>query len=210
MDIGAVIKGPFEDQDWLKKLLLVGVVNVLLCATVIGIFIGAPNLMGWGKAYARERAAGGTTLPEFGFGYIRDGYRVIGGMIVFGIIAALGTIPLIVMTVVLGKVAGPLAIVGGLLMIAYSIMLVPAAGIIAGRIYLDDDMMAGTGIISAIMQVRDNIGASAMFLVTTIVLGFVSAAMGGVPVIGSMFGIAFQGAAGALAIVQFRQALGDG
>jgi hypothetical protein len=207
MDIGAVIKGPFEDQDWLKKLLLVGVVNVLVCCTVIGIFVGVPNLMGWGKAYARERASGGTTLPEFGFGYIGDGYRVIGGMIIFGLIACVGAIPFIVITVVLAKIAGPLALIGGLLMIGYYIVLAPVAGIIVGRIYLDDDMMAGTGIVSAIMQAKDNIGASAMFLVTMIVLGLVSMVMGFVPVIGGMFGAAFQGAAGALAIVQFRQAL---
>jgi hypothetical protein len=207
MDIGAVIKGSFEHQDWLKQLLLVGVVNVLICATIIGIFVGVPNLMGWGKSYARELAAGGTTLPEFGFGCIGDGYRVIAGMIVLGIIATLDAIPVVVITVVLGKIAGPLAIVRSLLMIAHSIVLAPVAGIITGRIYLDDDMMAGTGIVSAIMQVKDNIGAKAMFVVTLIVLGFVSAAMGVVPAIGSTFGAAFQGAAGALAIVQFRQAL---
>jgi hypothetical protein len=209
MDIGAVIKGPFEDQDWLKKLLLVGVVNVLICCTVIGIFVGVPNLMGWGKAYAKERASGGTTLPEFGFGYIGDGYRVIGGMIIFGLIAAVGAIPFILITAVLGKIAGPLALIGVLLMIGYYIVLAPVSGIIVGRIYLDDDMMAGTGIVSAIMQAKDNIGASAMFLVTMIVLGLVSMVMGFVPIIGGMFGAAFQGAAGALAIVQFRQALGN-
>ncbi len=209
MDIGAVIKGPFEDQDWLKKLLLVGVVNILICCTVIGIFVGVPNLMGWGKAYAKERASGGTTLPEFGFGYIGDGYRVIGGMIIFGLIAGVGAIPFMLITAVLGKIAGPLALVGVLLSLAYYLVLLPVGGIIVGRIYLDDDMMAGTGIVSAIMQAKDNIGVSAMFLVTMIVLGLVTMVMGFVPIIGGMFGAAFQGAAGALAIVQFRQALGN-
>ncbi len=208
MDIGATIKGPFEDQDWVKKLLLMGVVNVLLCITVIGGLVGIPNLVGWGKAYAKERANGGSTLPEFGFGYIGDGYRVIAGMFIFGIIAGLGAIPIVIITMILAKIAQPLALVGMLLYLVYAFVLAPVSGIIMGRIYLDDDMMAGTGIVSAIMEAKGNMGASVMYLVTVFVIGLVAAVMGFVPLVGGMFGAAFQIAAGAIAVVQFRQALG--
>ena len=208
MDIGATIKGPFEDQDWVKKLLLMGVVNVLICFTIIGFFVGIPNIVGWGKAYAKERANGGSTLPEFGFGYIGDGYRVIVGMFIFGLIAGVGAIPIVIITAILAKIAQPLALVGMLLYLAYAFVLAPVSGIIMGRIYLDDDMMAGTGIVSAIMEAKGNMSASMMYLVTVFVIGLVAAVMGFVPLVGGMFGMAFQTAAGAIAIVQFRQALG--
>ena len=208
MDIGAVIKGPFEDQDWVKKMLLMGVVNVLICITIIGIFVGVPNLIGWGKAYAQERARGGSTLPEFGFGYIGDGYKVIVGMFIFGLIAVLGMIPIFILSFVLAKIAEPLALIALPLQLAYFLVLMPVGGVIMGRIYIDDDMMAGTGIVSAIMTVKDNIGPSMMYLVTMLVVGLIGGAMGIVPLIGGMFGAAFQAAAGAIAVVQFRDALG--
>jgi len=208
MDIGAVIKGPFEDQDWVKKMLLMGVVNVLICITIIGIFVGVPNLVGWGKAYAQERARGGSTLPEFGFSYIGDGYKVIVGMFIFGLIAVLGMIPIFILSFVLAKIAEPLALIALPLQLVYVLVLMPVGGVIMGRIYIDDDMMAGTGIVSAIMTVKDNIGPSMMYLVTMLVVGLIGGAMGIVPLIGGMFGAAFQAAAGAIAVVQFRNALG--
>jgi hypothetical protein len=208
MDIGAVIKGPFEDQDWVKKMLLMGVVNVLICITVIGIFVGIPNIIGWGKAYAQERARGGSTLPDFGFGYIGDGYKVIIGMFIFGLIAIIGMLPIYILSFILAKIAEPLALIALPLQLAYFLVLMPVAGVIATRIYLDDDMMAGTGIVSAIMTVKDNIGPSLMYLVTMIVVGLVGTVMGFVPLIGGMFAMAFQAAAGAIAVVQFREALG--
>lgn len=208
MDIGAVVKGPFEDQDWVKKMLLMGVVNVLICITVIGIFVGIPNLVGWGKAYAQERARGGSTLPDFGFGYIGDGYKVIIGMIIFGIIAMLGMVPIFILSFVLAKIAEPLALIALPLQLAYFLILMPVSGVVMARIYLDDDMMAGTGIVSAIMTVKDNIGPSLMYLVTMIVISLVGTVMGFVPLIGAMFATAFQAAAGGIALVQFREAVG--
>jgi hypothetical protein len=209
MDIGAIIKGPFEDQDWAKKLILMGVVNVLICITVIGIFVGIPNLVGWGKAYAQERARGGSTLPDFGFGYIGDGYKVIIGMFIFGVIAMIGMIPLFILGFVLGKIAEPLALLILPLNLAYGILLMPVAGIIMGRIQLDDDMMAGTGIVSAIMTVKDNIGPSVMYVVASLAIGIVASVMGFVPLIGAMFAFPFQLAAGGIALVQFRAALSN-
>jgi hypothetical protein len=207
MDIGAVVKGPFEDPDWVKKMLLMGVVNALICFTIIGLFVGVPNLVGWGKAYAQERARGGSTLPDFGFGYIGDGYRVIAGMIVFVIIAMLGMVPIFILSAVLAKIAEPLALLVVPLQLAYSLVLVPVSGVVMARIYLDDDLMAGIGIVSAIMTVKDNIGPSLMYLVTFIVIGLVEFVMGFVPIIGFMFAAAFQTAAGGIALVQFRDAV---
>lgn len=208
MDIGAVIKGPFEDQDWVKKMLLMGVVNALICITIIGIFVGIPNLVGWGKAYAQERARGGSTLPDFGFGYIGDGYRVIIGMLVFGVIAVLGMIPIFIVSFALARIAEPLAFIILPLPLAYLLVLMPVSGVVMARIYLDDDMMAGLGIVSAIMTVKDNIGPSLMYLVTTVVISLVGTVMGFVPLVGAMFAMAFQAAAGSVALVQFREAVG--
>lgn len=206
MDIGAVLKAPFEDQDWLKKCLLMGVVNILICITVVGIFVGLPNLLGWGVTYGRTRLKGGTDLPEFGFGYIGLGYRFIFSMLIYGIIAV------IIMAIVggigvgLAKIADVLALVW----MPVQLIVMLAIGLIglpmSYRFVVHDDMMAGTKIGWAIGFIMGNIGTVLMFFITVIICALISGAMGIIPIIGGMFGAAIGQAWNMAAIAQLAKA----
>jgi hypothetical protein len=206
MDIGAVLKAPFEDQDWLKKILLMGVVNVLICITVIGIFVGLPNLIGWGVTYGRSRINGGTQLPEFGFGYIGLGYRFILSMLVYGVIAIVITMVVGAIGMLLGKIASVLALVW------LPVQLVVALGIaligmpMAYRFVVHDDTMAGIKIGWAISFIMANLGTVLMFFVTVLICGLISGAMGIVPIVGGMFGAAIGQAWNMAAIAQLAKA----
>lgn len=147
---------------------------------------------GEGRAIARWDTARGETWSTFG-ALAPDRSDVTAGF---------------ALCFVLSKIAEPLALIALPIYLAYLFVLAPVGGVIMARIYLDDDMMAGTGIVSAIMTVKDNLGPSVMYLVTMLVVGLVAGVMGFVPLVGGMFAAAFQAAAGGIAIVQFRQALG--
>ncbi|MCC7071074.1 MAG: DUF4013 domain-containing protein [Deltaproteobacteria bacterium] len=206
MDIGAVLKAPFEDQDWLKKCLLMGVVNVLICITVIGIFVGLPNLIGWGVTYGRTRIKGGTTLPDFGFGYIGLGYRFIVSMLIYGIIAIVVTLVVGAIGMLLGKIASVLALVWlpVQLIVALAIALIGLP--MSYRFVVHDDMMAGTKIGWAISFIMANLGTVLMFFVTVLICGLITGAMGIIPIVGGMFGAAIGQAWNMAAIAQLAKA----
>lgn len=206
MDIGAVLKAPFEDQDWLKKCLLMGVVNILICVTVIGIFVGLPNLIGWGVTYGRTRIKGGTTLPEFGFGYIGLGYRFILSMIIYGIIAAVIMLVITLIGGLLGKIADVLVFVWMpvqlIVMLAIGVIGIP----MSYRFVVHDDMMAGTKIGWSISFIMANLGTVLMFFITVLICGLITGAMGIIPIVGGMFGAAIGQAWNMAAIAQLAKA----
>lgn len=206
MDIGAVLKAPFEDQDWLKKCLLMGVVNVLICITIVGIFVGVPNLLGWGVTYGRTRVKGGTELPEFGFGYIGLGYRFILAMLVYGVIAIVISLVVGAIGMLLGKIASVLALVWlpVELIVALAIALIGLP--MSYRFVVHDDMMAGTKIGWAISFIMANLGTVLMFFVTVLVCGLITGAMGIIPLVGGMFGAAIGQAWNMAAIAQLAKA----
>jgi hypothetical protein len=205
MDIGAVIKAPFEDQDWVKKMLLMGVVNLLICFTVIGIFVGLPNILGWGKAYAQNRLNGRSDLPEFGFGYIGEGYRVILAMLpLVGVFLVLAIVVGGV-SVVASKIASILSLVVSLIgMIAYLVVAIAALPLYYRHI-VHDDPWAGARIGWSLNFIKENTGAVVMYVVVQLVIGVIAGVMGIVPILGAMFGMAFQAAAGGAAVAELAR-----
>lgn len=190
MDIGSVIKAPFEDQDWIKKVLLMGLVNGLLCMTGIGAFVGLPNLLGWSVTYARGRMNGDNQIPEFGFGYIGLGYRFILSMLVYGVIA-------VVIMLVLGGVGAGLAKIADVLALVWMpVQLVAMLGIVllgapmAYRFIVHEDTMAGMRVGWAIGFLKSNLVPVLMFVLIGLVCGLLAGVMGIVPLIGSLFGFA--------------------
>jgi hypothetical protein len=108
MDIGAAIKAPFEDPDWVAKCGLTG----LCCLVPI---VGVLNLLGWLRQYARNRLEGRVDLPEVGFRYVGAGWQVVVAMLPLGLLAFGVFVVGVVATIVLGVIAEPLAAIPGLL-----------------------------------------------------------------------------------------------
>ncbi|MBI1947030.1 MAG: DUF4013 domain-containing protein [Deltaproteobacteria bacterium] len=190
MDIGAVLKAPFEDQDWLKKCLLMGVVNVLICFTVVGIFVGLPNLYGWGVACARNRIKGDSQIPEFGFGYIGLGYRLILSMLIYAVIAVVITLVVGAIGMLLGKIAGVLALVWMPVQLVVGLAIALVGLPMGYRFVVHDDMMAGIKIGWAISFIMANLGTVLMCFITIFICALIAGAMGIVPIVGGMFGLA--------------------
>ena len=97
-DIGAVVQAPLEDNAWLQKC---GVIGLLCLVPIVGSF----NLIGWSKEITKRRVAGDTTLPDANLSYIGSGWR-----------AFLSFLPLVV--IALGSGGGGGAAVGALLGLA--------------------------------------------------------------------------------------------
>jgi hypothetical protein len=176
-----------------------GVVNILICFTVIGIFVGIPNLMGWSVQYARNRMKGDNSLPEFGFGYIGEGYRMILAMLGFALAAI----------VVMGVMGGATALAGSIadilgMVVGLAAALVTLAVMIIGipmsyRYIVHNDTAAGIRFGWALNFIMQNPGTVVIYVVILFVCSLIGSALGIVPLIGSMFGtaltFAWQGAA---------------
>jgi hypothetical protein len=105
LDIGECVKAPFEDDEWIKKSLLMGVFMLIPIA-------GAFNLLGWMKACYAHRRAGQMGLPEAGLSYIGDGFKVFLAMLpIIGVLIAWQIVGAVATAILPGKIAG---LVGGL------------------------------------------------------------------------------------------------
>ncbi|MFC1612189.1 hypothetical protein ACFL6C_14590 [Myxococcota bacterium] len=120
MDLGAIIKAPTQDKDWIKKILLMGVFMLIPIA-------GGLNALGYIKACYEMRKAGKTELPEASLSYIGAGWwifvaflPVIGFMFLFIIVIT-------VLASVMGRAGGIVALLGNLAMLAFGLALWAAA-----------------------------------------------------------------------------------
>ena len=197
MDIGGVIKAPFQDPEWLKKILLMGLVNMLICFTVVGIFVGIPNMYGWGVTFARGRMNGDTNLPPFGFGYIGLGYRaIVAGLSLIPLALVVGIVAFVVMFI-FAKIH--LQIVGGLLDLVIYIAFLPISFSAMYRFVVHDDMAAGLRFGWLFQFAMGNIGTIIMAVITMIIVAILQTLMGIVPIVGGFFGFGF-GVAAIMAI----------
>ena len=166
MDIGAAIKAPMEDQDWLKKCAITG----LMCLIPI---VGGLNMMGWAKQYAKNRLNGDNTLPEAGLSYIGDGFKmflamlpmmgiIIGVQIVMGILGA-----------ILGKIAGPLALVPSLAGLVVLLAIAFVAPLFTYRHIVHDDPWASARIGWAFGVAKANLGSLLMLFVIMFIGSFI-------------------------------------
>ncbi len=213
MNIGEAITAPFQYANWFPKVAKASLISILLCFTVVGIFVALPNLLGWSKHIAEERMRGNSELPDFSLSYIGEGWRILVGQFIFGIIAMVAMIPIMIviggLSFVLGKVAAPLAVVVSLLgmvvYLAFAVGLGLASPIITCRIMFDGDTTAGVRILDAIKLARANLGTCFMFFVATICISFLGN-IAGYTVIGMfIFTMGYLAVANGVALAQFRQ-----
>jgi hypothetical protein len=69
MDIGAIVKGPLQDKDWLSKCLIIGLIMLVPIA-------GSLNALGWTKTVYENLENGDTSLPPGNFNYIGKGWTM--------------------------------------------------------------------------------------------------------------------------------------
>ncbi len=92
MDLGAIIKGPLNDKDWLSKCLIIGLLMLIPIA-------GSLNALGWTKTVYENLEAGDQTLPPGNLNYLGKGWNmflalagpvlaIVAFMIVVGVVGA--------------------------------------------------------------------------------------------------------------------------
>lgn len=121
LDIGVVLQAPMEDEEWLKKCALMGLLTfALMLIPIVGAFLGTFNALGWTRAYAEARMRDEKALPPVNMSYVGAGGRMflsflpmVGVMVlVLGVVAAVVAVgaatesePVIITAVVVGSLA---------------------------------------------------------------------------------------------------------
>ncbi len=196
MDIGEIIKVPFQDKKWLTKSLLMGVFLLIPIA-------GALNLLGYIKACYQAFHDGKTELPEANLSYIGAGWWLFVAML-----PAVGAIILLVIVFqVLGFVAfkiarglaGVVGIVSMLAMLAAWLALAVAAPAIIYLHVVKGERWASAKFGEIIALIKADAGVYMMlwlcFLVAGIIGGLGQLACGIGMLVTMPLGYAMQGAA---------------
>ena len=198
MDMGAIVKAPLDDSEWIKKCVIIGLLFLIP-------IVGALNMLGWQVAYTRTRLAGGTQLPDADLSYIGPGFW-----------AMLSMLPLIAVMVVVmigvaicGGIASQLGSVGGLLMLVVGLIsvvlylgILVVSPLFLYRYIVHNDAWAGARVGWAFSVLKANAGAVVMLWVALIVASIVGS-LGSIVVIGFIITMPLGQAMAAAAIAEF-------
>lgn len=168
MDIGAIVKAPLEDQDWLKKCLLIGLFALIPIA-------GLLNAYGWLKAAFDARRRGETTLPEPSLAYIGEGFWFVVALLpIFGALMVFNIGGSIFAAILPNKLAGIFAIGFGLLNLVISLVVGIASPAIQYIYLTEGDRLASIRVARILEVIKSDVGMYVMLWVTIIIGQFVS------------------------------------
>lgn len=196
MDIGAILKAPTEDKDWLKKCLFIGLFMLIP-------IVGALNAAGWMKATFDARRRGETELPKPGLEYLGEGFWLVVAMLpaVVGLVVA--QVGGAVFAAILpGALATVFSLGFGLVMF---VLVVAVAALVPAAQYLyltEGDRLAFARVRRLLEIAKTNLGVYAMLWVALFVaqlvgnLGFFACGLGLLLTVPASF--AMQGAAFAM------------
>lgn len=167
MDIGAILKAPTEDKDWLKKCGFIGLFMLIP-------IVGALNAVGWMKAVFDARRRGDSELPKPGLEYVGDGFWYAVSML-----PAIGALLVIQIGGTLFAAILPRALAGifalGFGLISFLVAVAFAALMPAAQyIYLTEgDRLASIRFKRMLEIAKTNVGVYAMLWVSILVAQFV-------------------------------------
>ncbi|OGQ91803.1 MAG: hypothetical protein A2289_10115 [Deltaproteobacteria bacterium RIFOXYA12_FULL_58_15] len=207
MDIGAVIKAPTADKDWIKKILLIGVFMLIPIA-------GAFNALGYIKACYERRKEGNAILPDANLSYMGAGWWIFVAILpVIGVIVVLAIL-FQVMGFVMFKIAprlgGIVAFVGMLALIAASLAAWAAMPAILYLHFAKGERWAGAKFGQILEIINSNLNNYLMFLLTYFVAGIIGGAGQIACGIGMLFTMPFCCAMQGAAIADFEEELTGG
>jgi hypothetical protein len=135
-DAGALLGWPFGDRRWFARLALMGLLYVVLSATLVGIPLGAVALTGWMLTAVDNLRAGRRELPPPGL-YLRRGIRLFGVQLAYlAVLVLVAAIPFFG-GLRLSGVAGGLISVSGTSVLSLGslalVMAAPALAVLADR-----------------------------------------------------------------------------
>lgn len=175
MDIGAIVKAPLDDKDWVKKCLLMGLFTILVgIIPIVGAIVAGLNIAGWMKTAYQNRAAGHAELPDAGFGYIGKGVEVLVAFLPLVALAIGFAIVSGILGWAFGLVSETLAgLVVGLLGLAFGVSIAVLAPAMMYRHLAHGAKWAALEVGPALAVAKANTGAYVMLVVTMILASFI-------------------------------------
>lgn len=192
-DIGVVFKSPFRDDQWIKKVVVMGLIGLIP-------IVGWLNLLGWLKANYEARKRDALDLPDAGFDYIAAGFRVFLAFLPAGL-------ALVIAQVFLGVLGGDGGLIGGLFGLVATLLGLAFAFVTPAILYLavrDDDLGASLRFDELKRIVADGATSTYLLLVVTMVLLSVFANLGSALVcVGALFTTPLAAAMAGAALAEF-------
>ncbi len=191
-DIGVVFKTPFDDERWIPKVIVMGLIGLIP-------LVGWLNLLGWVKASFEARKAEALDLPEAGFHYIGAGFRIFLAFLPLGLIVA-------VLQGILGALGGD-GIIGGLFGLVAFVISVAFALLSPAILYVaikDDDLAASVRVQRLKGIVVGGATSSYLLLVVTMLLLSLFANAGTLLLcVGALFTTPLSAAMAGIALAEF-------
>lgn len=192
-DLGAVVKWPFEDERWLPKVLVMGLLGLIP-------LVGVLNGLGWLKACYEARRADKLDLPDAGLGYLGSGFQLFLAFLpLFGVVLVLQGMGAVFSDTLLG---GLFALVGGLAGMAVA-ALAPAVLYVHVK---DGDLMASLRVdrLRAVVLGKDGVVPYLMLLAALLVSSVIGN-LGGIVCLGIVLTLPLGWAMAGAALAEFER-----
>ena len=167
MDIGAAIKAPMEDKEWIKKCIIIALICIIPIAGIL-------NLLGWLAATYKNVRAGTKDLPEANLSYIGAGWWLFVALL--PLVGVSIGFQILIQILVQATGSGIVALIGALLNLVVSLA-VAIAYPAAMLLHLEKGYRwAGAKFGEIIPLMTGNVGPYVMFLVLAFVAGIIGGA----------------------------------
>ncbi len=211
MDLGLALTFVFQDEDWLRKVLINGLIGLIP-------IVGQIYLLGWGLEVARRVAMDQyTALPDMDFGaYLRRGFQALVVGLVYGLPIWLFVIPIVVLPMLgvsmgmddetLATLTMVFSVCCGGLIFVYSILLGLLMPVAYAHIAVEDSLRAAFQFSEIFRLLKVALGPWLLAFVGTMIAGFAASLIGSVlcgigviftmavyfPVMGHLYGQAYR------------------
>lgn len=211
MDLGLALSFVFKDEDWLRKVLINGLIGLIPV-------VGQMYLLGWGLEVTRRVAVNQyTVLPDTDFGaYLRRGFQAFVVAMVYSVPIWLFVIPIVVIPVIganggmddqtLATVSMISSLCCGGLIFLYSVLLGFLLQVAFAHVAVRDSLGAGLRVAEIFQLFKAAMGPWLLAFVGTLVASFAASLIGSIacgigviftmaiyfPVMGHLYGQAYR------------------
>lgn len=184
MDLGLALMFVFQDPDWIKKVLINGLIGLIPV-------VGQIYLLGWSLEIARRVALDEyTTLPDMDFGvYLRRGFQAFVAGMVYSLPIWIFVIPIVAIPTVgmaipeldqdtLGMLSAIVSLCCGGLVFIYSLLMGLFLQVVYAHIAVQDSLGAAFQFSEIFRLLKAAIGPWLLAFVGTMVAGFLASIVG--------------------------------
>jgi len=211
MDLGLALRFVFDDEDWLRKVLINGLIGLIPV-------VGQIYLVGWCLEVARQVALDQyTVLPEMDFGlYLRRGFQIFVAGLVYSLPVWILVLPMVLIPILgatmtidedtLAAFMGISSLCCSGLIIVYAIFLGLIMQVVYAHVAVEDSLKAAFEFAEIFRLFKAAIGPWLLAFVGVMIAGFAASLIGSIacgigivftmaiyfPVMGHLYGQAYR------------------